>query len=133
MTAIQFPMFTEPIPPANPTMWGEHLLPPTPPGPPVAVPPQILAFSATPVAGGNCDFECTTDVPCTGILEWGTDGVTFPNAVPAAAGNGQAAPLTWSLSGFTPASTYSYRFVVTGQSPPNDVQTVGSIETFVAI
>jgi hypothetical protein len=133
MTAAQFAMFTLPIPPANPSMWNEAFLAPPPP-PPLQVPPQILSDSADPSTGGGaCDFAVTEDVPCNAVLEWGTDGITYPNVVSTMGSGNGTTRQTVTVTGFTGGTTYHYRFTVTGISAPNDVSTTSADKTFVGV
>jgi hypothetical protein len=133
MTAVQVPMFTLPIPPANPLVWGQPITTPPPVEPP-PVGPTILTYSADPSTGGGaCDFVCTEDVPSNATLEWGSDGVTYPNVV-TTMGSGQGSTRqTVTVTGFTGGATYHYRFRVTGTTPPNDVETISADKTFVAV
>lgn len=127
MTAIQYPMFTEPIPPANPLMWSET--PPTP----QQHPPAILSGGAEPSTGGACDFDCGTDVPCSGILDWGLT-TAYGTSSPATSGDGTVNNLLyWEVTGLTPDSTYHYRYRVTGLQSPHLVEAVGPDQTFVAV
>jgi hypothetical protein len=128
--AIQYPMFTLPIPPENPLMWNEQ--PPPPPEPP-QTPPAILSGGADASGGGGTiDFTCGTDVACSGLLDYGAD-TNYGTVVPADQGDGTTGNvLRWTVTGFTAASTYHYRFRVTGLNPPNETETVGPDRTVVA-
>lgn len=128
--AVQYPMFTLPIPPENPLMWNE---PPEGPEPDEPVPPQILSGGADPSTGGGaCDFTCATDVPCSGHLDYGAD-TTYGTSVPAASGDGTTGNvMRWTVSGLTPAAVYHFRFRVTGLAPPNDIEAIGIDQTFTA-
>lgn len=129
MTAPQYPMFTLPIPPDEPLHWGG---PAVEVPPPLQVPPVIQSQTATP-AGGECDFTCTTDVPCDSVLD--SSGTPPPPYVttgtPMDSGNGTVTQHVHMI-GFTPGATYHYRFLATGSNPPNELETIGADQTFVA-
>lgn len=130
--AIQYPMFTLPIPPENPTMWNEQ---PAPEPPDVPEPPAIISGGADASGGGGeIDFTCGTDVPCSGALNIGTDtNYGTGTNIPSTSGDGTTGNLLrWTVSSLTAGDTYHYRFRVTGLNPPNDVETVGPDHTVVA-
>jgi hypothetical protein len=121
-------MWTLPIPPDDPLLFGQ---PPTPEVPP-PIAPQIVSSTATPAAGGACTFVCTEDVACNAILDYGPDNTYGTSVNTMDSGQGTTSQSV-ALSGFTGGNSYHYRFRVTGTTPPNDVETIGADATFVAI
>jgi len=126
-TAVQYPMWTLPVPPDAPVFWGGSEEPP----PPLPVGPQ-LAQSAAPVAGGSCTFTANTDVPANAVLDYGPTNAYGTTVSTGFTGQGTTTQSV-TVTGFTGGTTYHYRLRVTGTTPPNDLETVGADATFVGV
>lgn len=123
MTAIQFPMFTLPIPPANPLMWGQVVS--LAPAPPPQVPPTFASLTSDPSGGGfGVDFSVGTDVASSGYIEYGP--TTAYGSQATLAGSGLAGDLLRASVTFADATPIHWRAVVTGTTAPNQSQAVSA-------